>query len=162
MEMSAASLSNHLATQHDTYFSRIIDKDLGMDCAPVVYYATPSGPSGKYFCPVGQCVGQAYSNWNLGWHFHDCHPLGLVSIPGEGIYPRRVSCGRQTIQQALATLHGATKMCRVGTERREHREAAACSACPLDMVFTAYNVELERVEAFKYLGCLLTMDDNNI
>ena len=42
------------------------------------------------------------------------------------------------------------------------REAAADAARALNVVFTAYDVELERVEVFKYLGRLLAMDDNDV
>ena len=36
------------------------------------------------------------------------------------------------------------------------------SARALDVTFTAYGVELDRVEVFKYLGRLLGMDDNDL
>ncbi|KAL7523823.1 hypothetical protein ACHAXR_000346, partial [Thalassiosira sp. AJA248-18] len=42
------------------------------------------------------------------------------------------------------------------------REAAASAARSLDVVFTAYDEELERVEVFKYLGRLLAFDDNDM
>ena len=40
---------------------------------------------------------------------------------------------------------------------------AAVTACKaLDVVFTAYAEDLERVEVFKYLGRLLSMDDTDV
>jgi len=130
----------------------VINRDLVVNRAPEVYYTTPSGSSGTYFCPVGQCIRQADSKWILQRHFYDRHLTDSVSISGEGIYPKCVSCGMQTSQQALATMHRATKMCRVGTGRRVQREAVVSSARAKDVIFTAYNVELDRVDVFKNIG----------
>ena len=58
--------------------------------------------------------------------------------------------------------HPATKLCREDTEKRVQRDATTHSACALEVVFTAYNVELERVEEFKYLRRLVLMNDSNM
>ncbi|KAL7524453.1 hypothetical protein ACHAXR_000579 [Thalassiosira sp. AJA248-18] len=42
------------------------------------------------------------------------------------------------------------------------QEATVDSALALKQKFTAYGEELERVEVFKYLGRLLTYDDNDV
>jgi hypothetical protein len=68
----------------------------------------------------------------------------------------------QTSPAALSANHAATKLCREGREKKVQREAAADAARALNVVFTAYDVELERVEVFKYLGRLLAMDDNDV
>ena len=161
-DLSAASLSSHLMTQHDVYRSKVIDKDLVVEREPVVYTATTSGADGKLHCPVPGCVGEAYDRWNLRRHFCDRHPMDLVSTPGEGVYPQCESCGMQTNPTVLNAGHPATKLCREGTERKVQRDAAANSARALDVTFTAYDVELERVEVFKYLGRLVAMDDNDV
>ena len=74
------------------------------------------------------------------------------------MYPRCTKCGIQTNPMAVNAGHPATALCREGTRRRSQREAVVNSARALDIVFTAYNVKLERVEVFKYLGRLATMD----
>ena len=46
--------------------------------------------------------------------------------------------------------------------RREQKQAAVESGLSLEVVFTAYGEQLERVDVFKYLGRLLAMDDNDM
>ena len=57
--------------------------------------------------------------------------------------------------------HESSATCRLGTERKVQRAAAESSAAAVEETFTAYGEELERVEVFKYLGRLLSWDDNN-
>ena len=85
--MSVLSLLSHLALQHDVYSSCVIQRDLVVDRAQDVYYASKS-TMGTYYCPVGQCVRQVYSKWNLQHHFYDCHPMDMVNVPREGIYSK--------------------------------------------------------------------------
>ncbi|KAL7524098.1 hypothetical protein ACHAXR_001561, partial [Thalassiosira sp. AJA248-18] len=68
----------------------------------------------------------------------------------------------QTNPFVVDNRHTRTEICRVGNDRRLQREAAVSSARSLDVVFTAYDEELERVEVFKYLGRLLAFDDNDM
>ena len=48
------------------------------------------------------------------------------------------------------------------TTRKTQREATAASVRALDVTLTAYGEDLERVEVFKYLGHLMSMDDSDI
>ena len=84
----------------------------------------------------------------------------MVSIPGEGVYPRCEACGMQTNPSAVS--HRSTKACREGAERKHQHEAAVEAALALRQQFTAYGDVLDRVEAFKYLGRLLSYDDNDV
>ncbi|KAL7537800.1 hypothetical protein ACHAXR_008089 [Thalassiosira sp. AJA248-18] len=68
----------------------------------------------------------------------------------------------QTNPSVVDNRHTTTDICRVGTKRRVQREAAVSSARSLDVVLTAYDDELERVEVFKYLRRLLAFDDNDM
>ena len=60
-----------------------------------------------------------------------------------------------------ALCHCNTKNCREGYERRLQHEAAAAAARSLEREFTAYGEVLERVEVFKYLGRLLSYNDDD-
>ena len=61
-----------------------------------------------------------------------------------------------------AGTHHATPSCHRMAERRVQREAAVVAAKSLDVSFTAYGEELQRVEVFKYLGRLMAQDDNDM
>ncbi len=52
-------------------------------------------------------------------------------------------------------------MCKDGVARKIQHAAAECAHLSLQHTFTAYGEELERVEVFKYLGRLLTYDNND-
>jgi hypothetical protein len=55
-----------------------------------------------------------------------------------------------------------TKECSVGTARRHQRDMAVRSALALRQQFTVHRDVLERVEVFRYLGRLLSQDDDDI
>jgi hypothetical protein len=67
----------------------------------------------------------------------------------------------QTEVGALYGQHQRTQLCREGWERKKQHEAAEAARVALNRMFTAYEEDLERVEVFKYLGRLLTYDNND-
>ena len=152
MDLSAASLGEHLATQHDIYQSRVINKNLIIDGPPCTFLGT-ANINGLFACPVPGCVGDITTKWNLRKHFVDPHPLDFVSLPGEGVYPKCELCRMQKKPFASGHTSKAIFASRVqGAVRKNQRDAAQESELALREVFQAYGEELERVEVFKYLG----------
>eukprot|EP00956_Cyclotella_meneghiniana_P003690 scaffold4479_cov46-Cyclotella_meneghiniana.AAC.3 len=158
-ELSAKSMPNHLETVHDVYRSRVINRDLVVRTEARNFNAHISA-DGKYYCPVPGCIGEGVTKWNLRRHFRDHHPRDYVSIPGEGVYPKCMRCGMQT--NPTATRHTASQLCKDGKVKLQQLAASIASARSLDVVFTACGEDLEQVEVFKYLGRLMSMDDNDI
>ena len=60
------------------------------------------------------------------------------------------------------TGHQNTRECQVGVERKQQQEAAVTSALALRQQFSVHGEALDWVEVFKYLGCLLAQDDDDI
>ena len=87
-------------------------------------------------------------------------PDGPGGHPWGGGVPKCTLCGMQT-NFASAPNHERTATCRAGVERREQHERAEEAARAMDETFTAYGVELEQVEVFKYLGRMIRNDDND-
>jgi hypothetical protein len=58
--------------------------------------------------------------------------------------------------------HRFLKECQVGVEQKMQQEAAVTLALALHQQFSVDEEVLERVEDFKYLGCLLAQDDDDI
>jgi len=58
--------------------------------------------------------------------------------------------------------HRNTKICWEGHAKKLQHDAAVKSALALHETFTVYRDELDRVEVFKYLGRLLSRDDNDV
>ncbi len=92
-------------------------------------------------------------------HFRDIHPMDLVKVPEEGKFDRCGRCGMQVDPQYPR--HQFTKECQVRVERKKQREAAVMLALALRQQFSVHGDVLERVEVFKYLGCLLAQDDDD-
>ena len=92
-------------------------------------------------------------------HFARRHVYDRVYIPKEGLYPRCRKCGVQT--NPLASGHERSQNCRNEMARRLQHEAARDSAIAQTQEFYAYGEELQRVEVFKYLGRLLSYDDDD-
>jgi hypothetical protein len=68
------------------------------------------------------------------------------------------------MQTKVGTLYGRhrhTQLCQEGWDKKKQHEAAEAARVALTRTFTAYVEDLERVEMFKYLGRLVSYDDNN-
>ncbi len=88
------------------------------------------------------------------------HPQDLVKVPKEGRFDRCDRCGMQV--NACYPRHRYSQECQVGVERKQQRETAVASALALRQQFSVRGDVLERVEVFKYLGRLLSQDDDDI
>ena len=58
--------------------------------------------------------------------------------------------------------HINTQECWVGTKRQHQRDMGVQSALALHQQFTVHGDVLEQVKVFRYLGCLLSQDDDDI
>ncbi len=162
VSLAAGSLQSHLETQHNTYWSFVLNRELTIEREPRVYRANADA-TGTYFCPVPACVGIACSEAVLRSHFLRRHPQDLVCCPTEGSLPlpQCNRCRLQITYVAMNSRHYKTALCREGIARRVKHAAAKRMHLSLNQTFTAYGERLERVEVFKYLGRLLAYDDNN-
>ena len=111
LDMAAGSLEKHRETQHDVFRSMVLNRDLLIDRDPVTRHAWARGVyRGSWDCPSPGCPDTATSKWGLRRHFNDRHPIDLVDIPGEGVYPKCERCGMQT-NFASAPNHKRTATC---------------------------------------------------
>ena len=86
--------------------------------------------------------------------------MDLVKVPKEGKFRRCRRCRMQG--NPRYPCHRLTKECQVEVEWKKQREAAVTSALALQQQFSVHGDVLEQVEVFKYLGCLLVQDDDDI
>jgi hypothetical protein len=161
--LAAGSYQSHLELQHDVFCSMVLQRDIVVDCPPVVYRAIELLSAGTYFCLVPHCIGEASAKWALRQHFSFHHPQDPIVLPSEGTVPlpRCERCGMQIEVGALYGKHQHTWLCREGWERKKQHEAAEAARIVLARMITAHGEDLERVEVFKYLGQLLTFNDND-
>ena len=126
-----------------------------------ITYTAEQRPDGKIQCPVDGYLGVLKDGWNMRRHFRDIHSWDKVIVKKEGqSYLRCGYCGMQTNPAVRG--HWRTESCSIGSDRRVQHEVAVTSALALRCTFTVHGDVLERVEVFKYLGRLLTQDDNDI
>jgi hypothetical protein len=118
----------------------VLQRDIMVDCPAVVYRAIELLDTGKYFCPVPHCVGEASTKWVLRWHFLHRHPQDLVVLPSKGTvpFPQCERCGMQIETGTLYGKHQRTRLCREGWERRKQHEAAKAAWVALAKTFLAY------------------------
>lgn len=163
-ELSAASLNGHLAEVHGVFRSRVLGREFVLedDRDPVTFSAHRSA-NGRFFCPAPECQNSLDSfrtAWSLRVHFNRRHPRDSVDVEGSGVFPKCRLCNMQA-DPRLASVHEESNFCREGRERIAQANAAMANLRALDVGFTAYGEPLERVEVFKYLGRLLSMDDTD-
>jgi hypothetical protein len=161
--LQAGYLASHLETQHDVYCLFVLGQDSVTECPVVVYCAIASTETGCYFCPVANCVGGASTQWNLRRPFMDHHPQDFVICPSEGSAPLP-TCTRSGTQMAAGALmhkHQETELCKERWRQQGQHETAAATRLSPETWFFAYGEELEWVKVFKYLGQLLSYDDND-
>ncbi len=157
-DMRAGSLSRHLADLHEIYQGQVVAEEL-LDWREGVVYTAKEG-HGKLKCPFPLCTGELVSGWMMQWHFCDLRPLDYVAVPREGRYPRCLHCGMQVDPRYPA--HINTKECQAGTERCHQRDMEVQSALALRKQFTVHGDVLEMIEVYRYLGCLLLQDDDDV
>lgn len=165
-ELNAKSMNRHLEEVHGVFRSRVLDREFVLDehddRDPVTYSARKSA-SGVFYCPAPECQNSLdtyNTSWKLRRHFLRRHPRDYVDVEGHGVYPKCQFCGMQS-DPLIASSHEESKYCREERERIVQANAAAANLRALNVGFTAYEEPLERVEVFKYLGRLLTMDDTD-
>jgi hypothetical protein len=158
-QMRQSSLGCHLAGVHDIYQQAVVAEELLEEWDGKIYKAVTNS-AGKFPCPYPRCKGELNSGWMMRRHFRDVHPRDFVEIPCKGFFPWCEWCGMQCNPSYPA--HINTKECRAGTERWHQRDMAIRLVLALRQQFTIQDQVLERVDVFKYLGRLLSQDNDNV
>eukprot|EP00984_Skeletonema_dohrnii_P024617 scaffold13763_cov160-Skeletonema_dohrnii-CCMP3373.AAC.1 len=148
LNLSAASLNKHLETQHGVFRSRVLNRDFLLENREPVTFTAHASMGGNFFCPVPACqdATDSYDTaWALRRHFRDRHPRDFVDVGALGNLPKCQLCNMQADPQRAAS-HEKTKLCREGRERIVQTNAAIANQRALEVGFTAYGEDLERVE----------------
>ena len=110
-------------------------------------------------CPVPQCTGGGRDKFGIYRHFCFMHPRADIVITEDGILPKCSLCGMRV--SGDISKHQTSYTCKKGSYRRQNE-------IKQDQQFQANNVkfyiggeELERVHHFKYLGRILTENDDD-
>ena len=114
-------------------------------------------------CPVEGFPGVSATQAAMRVHFVHRHVHNTVVILDEGNLPlpRCPRCDLQVPRRALNWRHLGTNQCRMGTERKIRRLAAAEGEAATERAFEAYGRRLNPVKEFRYLGRVLNATDDD-
>jgi hypothetical protein len=117
-------------------------------------------------CPVEGCPGKATSKTNLPAHFiycHAAHDTIVILDKGSCPHPRCHSSDMFVPRPGVYTIHVRTPaaICRNGVDCKRQRLALERTPSASESMFTAYGVPVKVVQEFKYLGSLLSRNDDD-
>ena len=118
------------------------------------------GPQ-KY--PVAGCPGRVATRTAMRVHFVHRHVLNTAVILEEGKspHPRCARCDMQFSRRAFNRRHSGTAQCNKGAERKRQRLAEAETRESTERALEAYGAPIKHVTESKYLGRVLTVNDND-
>ena len=109
-------------------------------------------------CPVPGCVGSAKDKFGLYRHFCLLHPKADIIIEEDGELEKCKKCGMR-VKNLEKHLDSYT--CKKGTSRRDNELMQDRQHVADKVKFYVNGIELERVKEFRYLGRIITDDDND-
>ena len=111
-------------------------------------------------CPGTGCMFSTAKPYNMRQHFRDRHVKDIIHIIEEGTQPlpRCPKCG--IFQKEVGEKHQQTKVCQKFALRAEILQAYKQNqTMATEVKFKVFDVEIEQVHEFKYLGRWVTDDD---
>ena len=153
-ELTNASLKRHMKTQHSITTNKYVCRevqDTGSYCMDFC-----RGRFNK--CPVPQCTGGGNDKFGFYCHFCLMHPHADIIINEDGELPKCQKCGMRVTDLAK---HTDSFTCKRGAPRHSNEVKQDKQSEANDVKFYVDGNEIERVCYFKYLGRVLTEDDND-
>ena len=131
---------------------------------PEVFRVPMHRAAGPVACPVLNCPASEAAHFatppQLRKHFCARHPWHTVIITSEGQAPLP-RCGQCPMFVHHTDRHVGSVFCRRQAKAVAQRAAREVSRQAQEQRFYAYGAPLESVESFKYLGRILSNDDND-
>ena len=175
-----ANMKNHQKTRKcnllsKTYFPTTQEQERVVEeaeveeavLAPATYdqVSIPLGCDEDTPCPVPNCVFRVTRSvkrkrMTMRNHFMIRHPSDTIIIVEEGLLPRCSGCGWYG-KTAMAESHRASLSCYTNSEKRRRYFKSLEKKRAMEFVFRCGDVDLKRVQKFKYLGRVLEEHDND-
>jgi len=161
--LAASSLSTHLLTQHGKAPRNIAARNDSAGRQPAEYRVSFPKTLRCLICPVEGCGGSARSHEGLRRHFMHRHVRDTLVILQEGSHPlpRCELCDMFVGSYAIGRGHQNTDLCHRGAAAKRRRHALEDIRQADEVIFHACGSPLDRVGVFKYLGRMLSENDND-
>ena len=155
-ELANGYLKKHMETQHsitnnNKYACREV-QDTGR-------YNLPFRHGRMNKCPVPGCTGGGRDKFGIYRHFCLIHPQATIVIDEDGMLPKCQICGMRV--SGDISKHQNSFTCKRGASRRQNEIKQDRQYDAENVKFYIGDKELERVRYFKYLGRILTEDDDD-
>ena len=130
---------------------------------PQTYRMALPDKGGPRSCPVDGYQGRAAMRTAIWFHFLHRHVLDTVAILEEGNfpYPQCPRCNILVPCRALNGMHISTAKCARGAEQKKRRLVEVKLREIMERAFQSYEEPLENVTAFRYLGIVMTANDDD-
>ena len=150
------SMQRHMREQHGVVEEKYTCREVGNEDRGKYKMRVLKGKNNA--CPVEGCSGGGKDNYGLYRHFCLKHPLADIVITGDEQAEKCELCGMKARNMGR---HRNSVTCRKGQERRsfERRQDEQKEAEGVEIKMNG--ITIERVREFKYLGRILTEDDND-
>ena len=112
-------------------------------------------------CPCFKCSYNTSNRTLLRKHFRSRHPDAIIIIQQEGLLPRCHECGlfQGNVNSAA---HLASQECKKYANIKNNRRFDLCQEASENVRFNVSGEEIIMVKEFKYLGRVLTHNDNDL
>ena len=118
----------------------------------------PRNQRARGTCPVPGCETSIVSRAGMRRHFVHRHPEADVHFPDEGPLEKCRTCGMKVPN---VERHRGSQLCQKARERAERRRQEEANRETENVRFTVGGKEIETVKQFKYLGRVLSEDDDD-
>ena len=108
-------------------------------------------------CPVPGCGANIARRYGMRRHFMFRHPMAAVHFPDEGPLVTCQVCGMEVPEKG----HKGTQMCERARQRAVKRRQVQGNREAAEVVFEINGQPIETVRQFKYLGRVLSNDDDD-
>ena len=162
------SLRRYLQMKHPTVMASAAPTPVSHPVPPSQLTVPPelfvvSMPTRKFCieCPVPGCPGKATDRFSLHCHFFFRHLTHTICIHKEGQLPCCPTCSLFCID---STAHCSSALCVAGSKRlsKSHQQLTiATTQSTTPTAFYINNKPIDRVPHFKYLGQMVSEDDDD-
>ena len=110
-------------------------------------------------CPIPTCGIRITQRYGMHRHFGFKHKMAVVHFSGEGPL---VPCSKCRMQVPSLEIHEDSKLCQRMAERALRRQQLQTNLQADHTVFHIGDTDIESVSSFKYLGQVLSANDDNL
>ena len=158
-ELANGSLQRHMTLLHQSSSSIHDNKYTCRETQNNGSYSIQFRQGRRNQCPVPNCPGGGKDKFGMYRHFCLLHPEANIVIEEDGILPKCLLCGMRV--KGAMSKHQQSFTCKRGASRRANEIKQDRQFEAGKVKFYVGGEEIEQVRHFKYLGRILSEDDDD-